>query len=187
MDAYVYVKQQKHLQDGQSVFFNVHKCFICPDHVARQAADAERKLQTSDNDGEKKGWDMDKYVALHKEQHAIINSLTDHGYSGMDDGTKVHHFLQGIKSTEFNTAAHLSGPNQKSLVQILTQCVLSGPNNHKERPLNAIHPHCENQKSAGETKSDGLHGEVEWKKYHKAVCNSMTKEQQMQVRKLCEQ
>ena len=30
----------------------------------------------------------------------IIKIMIDHGYSGMDEGTKVHHFLQDIKSTE---------------------------------------------------------------------------------------
>ena len=64
-----------------------------------QAADAKRKLQNSYYDGKKKGWDWDTYVTLHQEQHAIIESLIYYGYSGMDSGTKVCHFLQGIKST----------------------------------------------------------------------------------------
>ena len=29
-----------------------------------------------------------------------MERLTDYGYSGMDNGTKVHHFFQGIKSNE---------------------------------------------------------------------------------------
>ena len=57
--------------------------------------------------GEKKWWDWDKYVTLHKEQHAIIESITDYGYSGMDNGTKVCHFLQGIKSTELVAAVNV--------------------------------------------------------------------------------
>ena len=44
-DRYVYMKQRKSIQDGQAVFFDVHKCFLGPDHVARQATEAERKLQ----------------------------------------------------------------------------------------------------------------------------------------------
>ena len=51
-----------------------------------------------------KGWDQDKYVTFDKKQHAIMESLTDYGYSGMDNGTKVHHLLQGIKSTELEAA-----------------------------------------------------------------------------------
>ena len=37
MDAYVYMKQRESMQDNQSVFFDVHKHFIGPDHVAKQA------------------------------------------------------------------------------------------------------------------------------------------------------
>ena len=71
--------------------------------MARQAADAERKLKISHYDGERKGWDQDKNVTLHKEQHTTMESLTDYSYSGMVNGTKVCHILQGIKSTELET------------------------------------------------------------------------------------
>ena len=60
----------------------------------------KKKLQNSHYYGEKKAWGWDKYVTLHKEQHTIIEHLVDHGYSGMDKGTKVHQFLEEIKSTE---------------------------------------------------------------------------------------
>ena len=33
-----------------------------------------------------------------------IENLADHGYTGINGGTKIHHFLQGIKSTELHTA-----------------------------------------------------------------------------------
>ena len=67
------------MQDGQVVYFDVQNGFLGPDHVAKQATEAEKKLQTSINDGERKGWDWDKDVALHKKQHAIMGSLTDYG------------------------------------------------------------------------------------------------------------
>ena len=49
-DAYVYVKQRRDLQDGQAVYFDIHKQFLGPDHVARQATKAE-KLKTYPYDG----------------------------------------------------------------------------------------------------------------------------------------
>ena len=66
MDVFVYVKQRKETQDGWAVFFDVHKHFLGSEHVARQAAEAEEKLQTSHYDGERKTWDWNKYLALHK-------------------------------------------------------------------------------------------------------------------------
>ena len=56
-DTYVYVKQRKSIQDGQFVFFDIHKHFFGHDHVAMQAIEAERKLQSSHYDSEKKEWD----------------------------------------------------------------------------------------------------------------------------------
>ena len=37
------------------MFFDLNKLLFCPDHVGRQATEAERKLQISCYDGEKKG------------------------------------------------------------------------------------------------------------------------------------
>ena len=49
----------------------------------------------------------DKYVILHKEQHTIMESLANHGYHGIKDGTKVYVFLQRIKSTELDAAVNI--------------------------------------------------------------------------------
>ena len=105
MDAYVHMKQRKNAQDSWALFFNIHKQVQSPDHVARQAIKAEWNLQNSHYDSEKKGWDWNKYVAFYKEQHMVIKSLIDYGYSGMDISTE--HFLQGINSTELETAVNI--------------------------------------------------------------------------------
>ena len=65
-DSYVYMKQRKGMEDCQAMFFDNHKHFLGPDHVAMKATDAERKLQTSHYDCERRGWDWDKYATLHK-------------------------------------------------------------------------------------------------------------------------
>ena len=86
------------------MFFDINKHFLSPDHVTQQVTNTEGKLQNSHYDGEIKTWVWDKYVTLHKEQHIIMKSLTGYGYSGMENGTTVHHFLQGIKSPELEVA-----------------------------------------------------------------------------------
>ena len=94
------MKQRKATKDGRAVFFDIHKKFLDPDHVARQATDAEGKLQNS----------HDKYVILHKERHAIIESITDYGYIDIDNGIKLCHFLQGIKSPELEAVVNVVHP-----------------------------------------------------------------------------
>ena len=90
--------------DGWAVVFNVHEQILNYNHMARQTADAKRKLKNCHYDGEKKGWDWDKHVTLHKEQHTIMESLADHGYSDIDDCTNIHCFPLGIKSTGLEAA-----------------------------------------------------------------------------------
>ena len=65
------------MQDSQTAFFDIHKHFLGPDHVARKATDAKWNLQNFIYDCEKKAWDWDKYAILYKEQHAIIEILTE--------------------------------------------------------------------------------------------------------------
>ena len=86
------------------MYFYVHKQFLDPDHVAMQAAEAERKLQASHYGNERKDLNWNKYVTAYKEQHDIKESITDYGYSGSDNDTKAHQFLWGFKSTELKRA-----------------------------------------------------------------------------------
>ena len=67
--------------------------FLGLDHLVRHATRADRKLCNTHYDGGKKGLDWDKHVALHKKEHIMVESLADHGYSGIVDGIEVCHFL----------------------------------------------------------------------------------------------
>ena len=188
MDTYVYIKQKKGMQDSWAVFFNVNKHFLCPDHVSRQAAEAEGKLQNSHYDGERKEWDWDKYVIIHKEQHAIMESLLDYGCSGMDNGTKVRHFLQGIKSPELDAAVNVVwvqpekyGTDFDATMSYLGQMVTKNGLTKQSVCIAKMGSQPVKPKVVAFT------GKVECKKYPKAIWNSMTREQQMQVRKFHEQ
>jgi hypothetical protein len=39
---------------------------------------------------------------IHTEQHAVLNGLKDYVYDGIDDSSKVHNLLKGIKTTELD-------------------------------------------------------------------------------------
>jgi hypothetical protein len=58
------------------------------------------------------GEQWEKYVQIHAEQHAVLNGLTDYGYSGIDNGTKVRKLMAGIKTDALDTvkAAVLASP-----------------------------------------------------------------------------
>jgi hypothetical protein len=42
-------------------------------------------------------------VQIYAEQHAVLNSLTDYGYSNIDNGTKVRKMMAGIKTDAMDT------------------------------------------------------------------------------------
>ena len=94
MNAYFKHKTEEEKQGWLSCGFWHPLQFLSPKHVDGKAAEAERKLQTSHYDGEKKQWYWEKHVAFHKEHHTIIKSHAGHGYTGINNGIKVCHFLQ---------------------------------------------------------------------------------------------
>ena len=55
IDVYVYMKQRKSTQNGQGVYFKLHKSFLSQSGM--HATELEKKLQNSHYDSEKKGWD----------------------------------------------------------------------------------------------------------------------------------
>ena len=162
------------------MFINVHKQFLSPGHVAMQATEAEEKLQNSYYDGERKGWNWAEYVVPHKEQHTIMESLTDYGCSGMDNGTKVCHFLQGIKSSEFEAVVNVVwaqpekyGSDFDKIVSYLGQMVTKKGTSMQSFCIAKIGSQLARHKVVAFT------GKVECKKYSKAVWNSINKELQM--------
>jgi hypothetical protein len=71
------------------------------------SSEAEAKLGSVSYNGERKKWTWEKYVQIHAEQHAVLNGLTNYGYSSIDNGTKVRKLMAGIKT---DAAAVLARP-----------------------------------------------------------------------------
>lgn len=67
------------------------------------SACVERKLIDTTYGGEKRRWNFKKYVRLHVEQHSILEELVQHGYSGIDEGSKVRYLVRGVKMQALDT------------------------------------------------------------------------------------
>jgi hypothetical protein len=68
------------------------------------ASGAEHVLHIARYQNESKRFNFESYVSIHKEQHQILEQLEeDHGYKGIDEGTKVRYLLSGIKTDKLNT------------------------------------------------------------------------------------
>ena len=63
---------------------------------------AEKILGTNTYSGEKRSWNFEKYATTHKEQQNILEGIVEHGYTGVENGTKVRYIMEGIKDTRLD-------------------------------------------------------------------------------------
>ena len=62
----------------------------------------EKKLAMMMYTGERHHWTFEKYITLHKDQHSIMEGLTEYSYAGIDEHSKVWYLLDGIKMDDLN-------------------------------------------------------------------------------------
>ena len=104
----------------------------------------------------------------------------------MDNGTKVCHFLQGIKSTELEAVANVvwAQPEKHGIDFNATMSYLGQTVMKKSLILQSVHI-AMTESQPVRPKVAPIMGKISCKKYPKDVWNSMTEEQQMQVHKQC--
>ena len=64
------------------------------------SSEAERLLRDTTYQGDRRNFTFDRFIKIHMDQHAILEGLVQHGYSGIDPRTKVQHLMNGIKLKE---------------------------------------------------------------------------------------
>ena len=97
-EAWTYFKIGRKSKDGRKAFLAVDGHYLGPNNVDHLARSAERKLHNLAYRSERKGWNFEKYVTAHKEQHTILQGLEEHGYKGIDERSKVRYLQDGIKT-----------------------------------------------------------------------------------------
>jgi len=101
----------RHSTDGRAAWTALLGVYLGPQHTQNQAALFEQKLQNSTYDGESNNFSFDKYCEIHQQAHTRLDGLVQHGYTGIDEGTKIRHFLKGIKSEKLKTVIELVRSN----------------------------------------------------------------------------
>jgi hypothetical protein len=49
-------------------------------------------------------FNFEKYVQIHKDQHTALNGIEEFGFPRLDDWTKVHHLLNGMRTDSLDAA-----------------------------------------------------------------------------------
>jgi hypothetical protein len=101
-ECWTHMKPFQRTRDGRGAHLALFNNFLGPNMVDNMASKAERILETTSYSGEKRRWNFEKYVSMHKEQHSILTELMDQGYAGIDDRSKVRLLNQGIKTKELD-------------------------------------------------------------------------------------
>jgi hypothetical protein len=99
---FVYIKPVLFTKNGRDAYMLLFDHFLGPHNVGNMASAAETKLNGTLDNGEKKRFTWETYVQIHTEQHSVLNCLKDYEYVGIDDSSKVHHLLKGIKTTKLD-------------------------------------------------------------------------------------
>ena len=105
--CWTYVKPAQRTRDGRKAYLDLYQHFLGPNNVDNMAAMAEDKLKTTVYSGEQRRWDFEKFINVHKTQHSVMEGLKEHGYTGIDNRSKVRFLLDGIKTDKFDTVKAL--------------------------------------------------------------------------------
>jgi hypothetical protein len=76
--------------------------FLGANNVGNLATAAEERLQSTKYSGDKRNFDFEMYVRIQTEQYSILNGLIVHGYSGIDESSKVRLLLAGITTSNYD-------------------------------------------------------------------------------------
>ena len=90
--------------DGSLGYNGLKGHYLAVNNVNNLSIHTKCKLEMANYTGEKHNWNSEKYIRLHKDPHAIIESLVEHSYSGIDPHSKVQHLLKGIKTTDLTAS-----------------------------------------------------------------------------------
>jgi hypothetical protein len=97
--CFVYIKPALRTRNGRDAYMLLFYHFLGPNNVGNMASEAETKLTGTLYNGENKRFTWETYVIIHTEQHSVLNGLKYYGCASIDDSSKVHHLLKGIKTT----------------------------------------------------------------------------------------
>ena len=120
-----HIKKFQKEQDGWRAYFALYKNLRGTEAIQNRINTAENRLQGLSWDGKvKKGWNFDKHVLAHKEQHIILEKLTNFGYARIDEGSKIRHFIQGNTDPSLTpvTASLSTTKGNKTFDSVVESC-----------------------------------------------------------------
>jgi hypothetical protein len=88
----------KKQRDGVSAFVAAKNHYLGNNNVNNLATKLEAEFDVLTYTQETRRWTFEKYVNKHVELYNTAQDLMSHGYCGIDAGSRVRKFLNGIKT-----------------------------------------------------------------------------------------
>jgi hypothetical protein len=102
-NAWTWIKSHGRRGDGRAAYWSLYNHYLGASKTDNVQASAEGKLNNTTYQGEKRQFNFERYVQIHKEQHTALDGLSQHGYAPMDERTKVRLLLAGIRTNELDS------------------------------------------------------------------------------------
>ena len=115
-DCWTHIKPFLKTKDGRKAYRALYDYYLGEKNVDNQATASEKALELATWTQNSKRFSFDSYVKIHLDNHQVLSDLTEHGYAGIDERSKVRHLLKGIKSTKMDSVktAILASPTLRS-------------------------------------------------------------------------
>ena len=88
--------------DGHKTMLAFYDHFVVPNNVNHLQKQADIKLQNLMYARERNNWYFERFVNEQKEQHTILEGLTNIGYNNLDKRTKLSRLVNGVKMGSLN-------------------------------------------------------------------------------------
>lgn len=106
-DMYTHIKAFSRAKDGRGAYLNLNNVVLGRSKVDNIMTDAENRLKNTYYTGERRRFNIEKFIKVHIEAHNDIqkcNEASNGTIPLMDEGSKVRKFLDGIRTTKLDAA-----------------------------------------------------------------------------------
>ena len=107
--------------NGRGAWLALKQFYEGQDFQARLKEQAFNKILHTFYRGDTHRFNFEKYIAVHKEAHKLLEDSGYNGGSGLDESTKCHHFISGIKESaglEHALTAARSNPQYQDFIAL---------------------------------------------------------------------
>ena len=107
-------------RDGRKAYWNIFRHYCGGSDASHRVSKARKILSNLVYHGETKRFTFDKFIALHQEQHNIINSLKETPEGGIDGLMMVQLLYEGVKDPTLQTVRGQLFANEDKYIRDFT-------------------------------------------------------------------